>query len=211
MNIREFIKKPIFRTWKFWVGFVVISVVASLLLQVAMVSTGMVISTKEWFFRDSTNFTTWTRDHGYERSYVKSVTLRKDSTFTIESEVEGYGTVEMSGTFTVEGDYDMWKEDISLYKELEKQGVSGKYSRVMLKFNEGTSSFHVLGNPYLGMPYRLEKPGQCGSRNYRNFYDYILIGRNEDRSKVTRLGVVYSTCQEMTGKMYKHCEWFTRN
>lgn len=212
MNIREVLQKPILRKWQFWVGLFGVIIIGSFLLKMIMVSTGMVVTTKEWFFSDSTNFTTWTRDSGSERNYVKSVTIRRDSTFTITSEVEGYGTVEMSGTFTVEGKYDMWKEDIKLYKELKQEysPEKGKYSILRLKWSDGHSSFHVLGNPYAGIPYKLEKPGNCGSRGYTNFYDYILIGRTDDREKVRSLGVVYSTCQEMTGKMYKRSKWFVR-
>jgi len=171
-------------------------------------------SDNEWFFSDPTNCTTWTRDPGYAKSYVKNVTLRNDSTFTIESVVDGYGTVELSGKFSVDGEYDFYNDHITLFKDIESNGglisKNGTYSRLLLKWDNDVSSFHVTGNPVLGMPYNLEKPGYCGSRNFRGFHDFLLVSLSEDREKVENIGVIYYGCQEGTGKRYNYGEWMKR-
>jgi hypothetical protein len=172
------------------------------------------VSYNEWFFADSSNFTTWgnIRRSGYERHYTKSITLRPDSTFTIVDYVEGYGDVQLTGKYSASGIYDIRKNDITLYKDLEleyRTPEKGKYARLMLKW-DAESSYHVTGNAVLGMSYKLTRPGYCGSRNYRNYYDYILLDESDDGKKVENLGVIHMSCQEGTGKTYKYVEWFGR-
>lgn len=207
MDIKEILKKPIFRSWKFWVGVIIVFVVLPRL-------GGGGGSSKEGFFSDSTNFTTWTRDPGYAKSYVKSLTLRKDSTFTIEYEVDDYGTVDLSGTFSYDGEYNFYKDHIILFKDIQENAglvsEKGTYSRLLLKWNDDVSSFHVTGNAFLGIPYKLSKPGYCGSRNFEGFHDFLLIEQSEDRKKVLNVGVIHYSCQERTGKRFNYCTWMKR-
>jgi hypothetical protein len=139
----------ILKKWWFWVGIFLIGLVMQ------KCGGGGSISYKEWFFNDSTNFVTWKNGNvGYARTYLSDLTLKKDSTFKLNFNVEGYGPVELSGKFTVAGMYNIADADYLLKKELELD--KNEYLKLDIKWDNDVSSFDVLGNPYVGLPYRLE-------------------------------------------------------
>lgn len=170
---------------------------------------GESISYKDWFFNDSTNFVTWKNgDVGYARTYLSDLNLKKDSTFKLNFNVEGYGPVELSGKYTVAGMYNIYDADYLLKKELKLD--KNEYLKLDVKWDSDVSSFDVLGNPFVGLPYRLEKPGSCGNRHYHGCYDYFLVREDSEGKKVTSIGVVYTSCQEGTGKRFKYIDWLVR-
>jgi hypothetical protein len=195
--------KPFWKKWWFWVGIAL----AGLVLQKGGSTSS--ISYKEWFFKDSTNFATWKNSNvGYARSFLNSLTLHKDSTFVLIYVVEGYGPVQLTGRYAIGGMYNIHEEDYLLKKELNLR--EKEYRKIDVKWDNETSSFNVLGNPYVGMPYRLVKPGTCGNRNYNNFYDYFIITEDPEGKQVASIGVIYMSCQEGTGKQYRYINWLER-
>jgi len=193
----------ILKKWWFWAAIFVVG----LILQKCDSGGGM--SYKEWFFSDSTNFTTWKNGSvGYARTYLNELDLKKDSTFKLNFMVEGYGPVELAGKYSVAGMYNIADADYLLKKELELD--KNEYLKLDIKWDGDVSSFDVLGNPYVGLPYRLEKPGSCGNRQYHGCRDYFLVGEDTEGKKVTSIGVVYTSCQEGTGKRFNYIKWLVR-
>jgi len=148
---------------------------------------------------------------------VKELEFKRDSTFWIIAKVGECGEVRFTGKWKLSDEwYEIHDKDFSTYKELFGDEWKWKsYRYFSLKFDDNVSSADCPGNAVLGMPYHLNKPGSCGSRDYLGLSDKLLIQWKDVQGKDTpdfgSLVIVEHYCQESSGKRYQKAHFMEKN
>jgi len=151
-----------------------------------------------------------------ESQYVKSISLRQDSSFLITILMDECGETTFSGKWSLdseayrlrESDYSKWAAlDRDLYYGAEK--LQHAFRTVSLHFTGDIHSADCPGNGIVGIPYRLGKPGICGNRNYLSVDEKVLVVFSEDKDgvrlpSIDKLIVVEYGCQESSGKRFTY-------
>lgn len=147
---------------------------------------------------------------------VKELEFKRDSTFWIIAKVGECGDVRFTGKWKLSADwYKIHDDDFSTYKELFGDDWKWKsYRYFSLDFNDDESSADCPGNAVLGMPYKLNKPGSCGNRDYLGLGNRLLIQWKDvpgkDEPEFESLVIVEHYCQESTGKRFQKAHFMKK-